>query len=129
MKPAENSNRGQGIFLTTSLGDIRTALGQQHKLMVQSYVRNLLLYNGRKFDIRAYMLAVTIHGRLKVFWYDEGYIRTSSEPFDLTNLQNPFVHLTNDAIQKNGDNYGRYEEGNKLTYSEFQRYLELRFYR
>lgn len=117
MKPAENSNRGQGIFVTSSLGDIRAALGQHQKLIVQSYIRNLLLYNGRKIDIRTYMLAVTIHGRLKVFWYDEGYIRTSSEPYDLSNLLDPFIHLTNDAIQKKGENYGRFEEGNKLTYS------------
>lgn len=32
--------------------------------------------------------------------------------------------MTNDAIQKNSENYGKYEEGNKLTYSNFQRYLD-----
>lgn len=69
------------------------------------------------------MLATTVHGRLKVFWYDEGYIRTSSEPYDLTNLFDSYIHLTNDAIQKTGENYGKYEEGNKLSYSEFERYL------
>ena len=34
------------------------------------------------------------------------------------------IHLTNDAIQKYGSNYGRYEEGNKISYAEFQRYLD-----
>lgn len=34
------------------------------------------------------------------------------------------VHLTNDAIQKNCPAYGKYEEGNKLSYAEFQRYLD-----
>ena len=65
------------------------------------------------------MLAVTIHGRLNFYWYDEGYIRTSSQIYDISNLNDNFIHLTNDAIQKYGDNYGKYEEGNKLSYSEF----------
>lgn len=39
-------------------------------------------------------------------------------------LDNQFIHLTNDAIQKNSENYGKYEEGNKLSYSTFQRYLD-----
>ena len=34
------------------------------------------------------------------------------------------IHLTNDAIQKGNPNYGKYEEGNKISYSEFQRYLD-----
>ncbi len=34
------------------------------------------------------------------------------------------IHLTNDAIQKNTPDYGKYEKGNKLSYQEFQKYLE-----
>ena len=37
--------------------------------------------------------------------------------FDLDNLNDSFIHLTNDAVQKNSDSYGKYEEGNKLSYS------------
>jgi D-alanine-D-alanine ligase-like ATP-grasp enzyme len=34
------------------------------------------------------------------------------------------THLTNDAIQNQGDQYGRYEKGNKLGYNQFQNYLD-----
>jgi hypothetical protein len=34
------------------------------------------------------------------------------------------IHLTNDAVQKYDREYGKYEEGNKISYSEFQRYLD-----
>lgn len=34
------------------------------------------------------------------------------------------IHLTNDAIQKNDTNYGKHEEGNKLSYTQFQKYLD-----
>ena len=33
------------------------------------------------------------------------------------------IHLTNDAVQKKSDNYGRYEKGNKVSFDEFQKYL------
>ena len=34
------------------------------------------------------------------------------------------MHLTNDSIQKNSESYGRFEPGNKISYSAFQRYLD-----
>lgn len=34
------------------------------------------------------------------------------------------MHLTNDAVQKKLDEYGKFESGNKLSYQEFQKYLE-----
>lgn len=33
------------------------------------------------------------------------------------------MHLTNDAIQKTCEEYGRYEPGNKLTFADLQRYI------
>lgn len=85
--------------------------------MVQQYLGELLLYQRRKFDIRTYCLITRIGGVLKAYWYQEGYIRTASEPYQLQDLSDPMVHLTNDAIQKFGENYGKYEPGNKLSYA------------
>jgi len=34
------------------------------------------------------------------------------------------IHLTNDAVQKNAEEYGKYELANKLSYDEFQKYLD-----
>ena len=44
--------------------------------------------------------------------------------YDTEDLSNEFVHLTNDSIQKKSDSYGKYEPGNKLSYYQFQRYLD-----
>ena len=33
------------------------------------------------------------------------------------------MHLVNDAVQKKNDEYGKYESANKLSYSDFQKYL------
>jgi hypothetical protein len=45
----------------------------------------------------------------------------------LQNLKSKFIHLTNDAVQCHADNYGKFENGNKLSYSTFQKYLEHAF--
>lgn len=58
------------------------------------------------------------------YWYQEGYVRTSSKEFNLKNLHNKQVHLTNDAVQKKFDDYGRHEFGNKISFQDFQKYLE-----
>ncbi len=97
--------------------------GELKTYIVQKYLKPFL-YNSRKFDIRHYLLITSVNGIIKGYWYKSGYIRTSSEKFDMDELDNEFIHLTNDAIQKNSENYGKYEEGNKLTYSTFQRYLD-----
>ena len=34
------------------------------------------------------------------------------------------MHLTNDAVQKKGEDYGKYETGNKVSFQDFAKYLE-----
>jgi hypothetical protein len=50
--------------------------------------------------------------------------RTSSKEFSMNNLSNKYVHLTNDAIQKNSDDYGKFENANKLSFNDFDKYFE-----
>ena len=83
-----------------------------------------LLVNKRKFDIRCYALITAFGGHIQGYFYHDGYLRTSSKEYTLKNLSNRFIHLTNDAVQKKSDDYGKFENGNKLNYQEFQRYLE-----
>lgn len=65
-----------------------------------------------------------LHGVMRAYWFGEGYIRTSSYEFDIGEIGESIIHLTNDAIQKYCDGYGKYEEGNKVSYNEFQRYMD-----
>ena len=58
-------------------------MGKNKSLILQKYITNPLLYNGRKFDIRAYMLITINNGKLRGYWYQDGYIRTSSSIWSL----------------------------------------------
>jgi len=43
------------------------------------------------------MLLTSINGFLKGYFYEEGYVRTSSSEYSCKNF-NKMIHLTNDAI-------------------------------
>lgn len=77
--------------------------------VIQKYLEKPLLINQRKFDIRLWVL---VTHEMKVYVFKEGYIRTSSEQYDIGCLDKPFIHLTNNAIQRYNENYGLHEEGN-----------------
>lgn len=77
MKPGENSNRGNGISVCHGLEDIRLRLKAREKnsdgslrtFILQKYMEKPLLYKGRKFDIRHYMLLTSFNGILKAYWF------------------------------------------------------------
>lgn len=52
-----------------------------------------------------------------VWMFSEGYVRTSSEPYNLeqTDLDQIYVHLTNNAVQKYSKSYGKFEEANIVS--------------
>ena len=88
-------------------------------MIIQKYIKNPLLIHNRKFDIRCFSLMTSINGNMQGYFYQDGYLRTSCKEFTLDNLEERFVHLTNDAIQIHADDYGKFENGNKLSYTDF----------
>lgn len=60
----------------------------------------------------------------KCYYFKEGYIRMSGQNYDLTQVDNLMIHLTNNAIQKQGTNYGEFEEGNILSFKQGAEFLK-----
>lgn len=65
--------------------------------VVQKYLEKPLLIDERKFDIRLWVL---ISHDQRCYLFKEGYIRTSSYKFTLSeeSIEHPFIHLTNNAV-------------------------------
>ena len=130
VKPGENTNRGYGINVCGSILEVKRLVDnssnhlQNKTYIVQKYIERPLLVHKRKFDIRCYGLITSVQGNLKGYFYRDGYLRTSCKEFSLNNLHNKFVHLTNDAIQIESQDYGKYETGNKISFADFQKYLD-----
>ncbi|OMJ85267.1 hypothetical protein SteCoe_13426 [Stentor coeruleus] len=128
IKPGEFTNRGQGIKVCKTLQEITSLVSvSEHTFIIQKYIENPLLIAKRKFDIRCYSLITCINGIIQGYFYLDGYLRTTSHEFTMKDTNNLYIHLTNDAIQKYSKEYGKFENGNKLSYKDFQRYLEKRY--
>ena len=68
-------------------------------------------------------MLTSVNGSLKGYFYEDGYVRTSCKEFNHDDVTDKFVHLTNDAIQVHADDYGKFESGNKMAFSDFSRVI------
>ncbi|XP_058507259.1 tubulin--tyrosine ligase [Solea solea] len=116
--------KGAGIFISQDANQLLEYIDNQGQVhVIQKYLEKpLLLEPGhRKFDIRSWVL---VDHQYNIYLYREGVLRTSSEPYKSSDLQDMTSHLTNHCIQKeHSQNYGRYEEGNEMFFDEFRLYL------
>lgn len=111
VKPGEDTNQGHGIHVAQAFNDIKALVTgvNRHTYILQKYIHNPLLIKKRKFDIRTYAILANTNGNLKGYMYEEGYLRTSSQAYSTKDLSDRTVHLTNDMVQKNAKNYGKFE--------------------
>jgi tubulin monoglycylase TTLL3/8 len=72
--------------------------------IAQRYVEKPLLPMGRKMDIRQWVL-VTDWQPLTVWFYRDCYIRFAAEDYELQDLDNLFMHLTNNSVAKHSDSF------------------------
>lgn len=70
----------------------------------QRYIHNPMLIDGRKFDLRLYVL-VTSMEPLRVYLFEEGLVRFSTKRYSLKNLRSRFTHLTNYSINKKSGSF------------------------
>ena len=89
---------------------------QSKKILLQKYIENPLLYNGRKFDMRIWVL---ISYDMKVYIFKEGHLKATSFNYSLEN-KDFFVHLTNYSVQKYSNNFAKFEIGNEISFDQFQ---------
>jgi Tubulin-tyrosine ligase family len=52
-------------------------------LLIQKYLKDPLLFDNRKFDLRCYVLVVRTPLCFRAYWYRYGYARTSSYKYQL----------------------------------------------
>ncbi|KAJ1453878.1 tubulin-tyrosine ligase family-domain-containing protein [Pelagophyceae sp. CCMP2097] len=99
-----NVDGGKGIHV---LADARAALDadklkpEHFAKIAQRYVGNLLLFEGRKFDVRCYWVVERLKPNPRVLFHP-GTLRVSLEDYNGGASGNKALHLTNAAQQKGG---------------------------
>ena len=93
-------------------------------LIIQKYIEEPLLYNGRKFDIRIWVLFTYLGKDCKyeAFVFKEGHLKACSDIFNIDS-DNLFIHLTNYSVQKHNKNFSKVEIGNEISFQLFQQEL------
>eukprot|EP00347_Sterkiella_histriomuscorum_P006796 403351400 len=86
---------------------------KSYGFVVQKYIEKPLLFKNRKFDLRVWAL-INYDMKCYVFKQDINNQLIISKGM----LYKIYVHLTNNAIQKNSDNYGKFEDGNQISLKE-----------
>ena len=96
VKPT-NLNQGRGIEIFSDLDKMLGFINSRNTgtlCVVQKYIERPLLYKNRKFDIRVWAMINTSN---EVYFYKEGYLRTSGMGYDLEE-KDYIVHLTNQCL-------------------------------
>lgn len=129
LKPAGKS-RGRGIQLSARLEnilEIGVGRGAEARWIAQKYMENPLIIQGKKFDIRQWVV-VTRWNPLSVWFYKDCYLRFSFADYDPKKLKNKFAHLTNNSISKHADDFDEQRDDTMWHSDDFQEYLaSLRF--
>ncbi|XP_050664285.1 probable tubulin polyglutamylase TTLL2 [Leptidea sinapis] len=120
-KPVAQS-QGRGIFLFRSVCEMRCG----SPAVVQRYIERPLLIAGYKFDLRLYVCVPT-YRPLTAYMYAEGLARFGTDKYTLSDIHNPYRHLTNSSLNKTGPRYAeckdRIGSGCKWTLKQVRRAL------
>ena len=96
---------------------------KSNKIILQKYIEKPLLYNGRKFDTRFWVL---LTHKMDIYLFKEGHLKATSFNFSLENTD-LYVHLTNYSVQKYSDKFEKYEEGNEISLNDLQKSLNTNY--
>lgn len=75
-------------------------------VLVQAYLPRPLLMDGRKFDLRIYVLVTSSYPTLRLYVYQQGLVRFATEDYqspDESNIAQRRMFLTNYAVNKPGE--------------------------
>lgn len=134
-----NMNRGRCIKIESDLNKIITMIKELKMrkeikneknekvieadyVILQKYIERPLLYQGRKFDIRLWVLIISEYPN-NVFIFKEGHLKATCEQYSL-NTNDPYIHLTNYSVQKHHKDFSKVEKGNEISFNQFKQELK-----
>jgi len=103
VKPGTNS-KGSGVVCMSTLPELLHYCDMMPNRIIQRYIeRPLMLFSGRKFDIRQWVLVRSV-SPLRIFLFSDCYLRLCNEAYDLNDLRNRESHISNWQVNRHGKN-------------------------
>ncbi|XP_053776415.1 inactive polyglycylase TTLL10 isoform X2 [Desmodus rotundus] len=135
------SNQGKGIFLLRNQEEVAALQAKTQSIeedpihrkmplrapqarVVQRYIQNPLLLDGKKFDVRAYLLVACAVPYMVFFGH--GYVRLTLSLYD-PRSQDLSGHLTNQFMQKKSPLYMLLKEDTVWSMEQLNRYINNKF--
>ncbi|XP_010575840.1 PREDICTED: inactive polyglycylase TTLL10 [Haliaeetus leucocephalus] len=135
------SNQGRGIFLLKNPAAVNTLRAKLHSTeeyllnkrvpykapqarIVQRYIHQPLLLEGKKFDVRSYLLIACTAPY--VLFFAQGYIRLTCVNYDAAS-DDLTVHLTNQYMQKKNSLYSQLKDETVWRMEHFNSYVNEKF--
>ncbi|KAM6046430.1 inactive polyglycylase TTLL10 [Chlamydotis macqueenii] len=135
------SNRGRGIFLLKNPAAVNILQAKLRSTkeyllsekvpykgprarIVQRYIHQPLLLEGKKFDVRSYLLIACTAPY--VLFFAQGYVRLTCVDYDAAS-DDLTVHLTNQYMQKKNSLYGQLKDETVWRMEHFNSYVNEKF--
>ncbi|XP_075293525.1 inactive polyglycylase TTLL10 [Opisthocomus hoazin] len=135
------SNQGRGIFLLKNPAAVNTLQAELHSTeeyrlskkvlhkvpqarIVQRYIHQPLLLEGKKFDVRSYLLIACTAPYVLLF--AQGYVRLTCVNYDAAS-DDLTVHLTNQYMQKKNSLYSQLKDETVWWMEHFNSYVNEKF--
>ncbi|GMH62764.1 hypothetical protein TrRE_jg1675 [Triparma retinervis] len=126
LKPSASAcGRGIRLIHKNNMNTVPT----EKPCIVQEYLKDPYLINGKKFDLRIYVL-VTSFDPLRAYVFQEGLCRFSTHNYSMKKLNSRFAHLTNYSVNKKSKHFvaptsdnNSDMEGSKWSLTALWRYL------
>ena len=122
VKPPDKAN-GDGLSILTSLKDIK-----YKQYLITKYITNINLINGKKYDLRIYVLLAGIKP-LRIYLYEEGLVRISTAEYklDLNSIKNKFMHFTNTNVNRKNKIFSSPKHQNDKTANTWNLFMYKKF--
>jgi hypothetical protein len=115
----KNVQRQNGLKIYNDLDKILSHFDEQGEypsVVVQELLQNPYLIDGRKINLRVYVLATKIKDNFNIYVYNDGFMYYTAEKF-IPNSLDPKVNITTGYIDRN------IYKVNPLTHQDFRQYL------
>ncbi len=112
----KNIQRQTGLKITNDINEIQR--NYDRYVIVQHLLQNSYLVNGRKINLRVYIVVICYKSKTDVFMFNDGFMYYTKKEFEKGNIDSE-NHITTGYVER--DVYTK----NPLTHRDFKFYLDL----